>query len=756
MKKFYSFFLLLLLTANCNYAISQENTYQQANNDSKDCHTVGLTLSGGGARGMAHIGVLHIIDSLGINIDFISGTSMGAIIGGMYAAGYNAKEIEEFFLGVDWDYLFSSRLNINYLHPVLREHSGKHIVSFPIERWRIHMPTGAIEGQQLWNALGEIFFPVHLITDFAELDIPFSCVATDVETGEAIIMKDGNLVSALRASMAIPSVFTTVDRDGKTLIDGGAADNFPVTVAKEMGADLIIGVNVSHGLRSFEELRTPLDIIYQMGFFHNAKSFLHNKELTDVFIEPDLTNYSSSAFYDGLNIIEQGKIAARKNLDTFLEIKNTQCEKSAVKKRQVKDFNIVVNAIQFEGLKAINEAFVRRLIDIKEGDTITAGTVSSNINQLSATGYFDRVTYSIKQDEQTSKNTIVFKFEEIPNSRLSAAFHYRSFSGVGLTGEISNNRIFVHNLSGYTRVLLGETPELKAGLNYFVDHKQEWWIGLETHLSYHVFPVYFNFRKNAEYSQTYWNTEFFIGRLTGGNSYLRSGIAYSSHSYYPEMFYNEYLKGSLRSYMLPVVWRYNSYNRPAFPSSGQEVEVKSTFYFNQQNNLKHYNADGELIVEADTDLLTQNDFFQFFARWEKLIPFNTRYVAFLNTQGAYSFSSEKDFINMYNLGGTIPFLNKQMPFIGLNEYGVMSKSIFSAGTGLRVSLLNDFFFSGAVNAAVFDVDFLQLNKLTMENIVFGAGVNVGYLSAVGPLELTVAYSPQTSKVLAYLNLGWPF
>ena len=195
----------------------------------------GLTLSGGGAKGLAHIGVLHILDSLGIEVKCISGTSMGSIIGGMYAAGYSAREIEEFATTIDWEILFSPRPAIDYLPPQDRGRAGKSIIELAVDGKKIKLPTGAIEGQQLWNTLNEIFLPVYRITDFEQLPIPFACVATNVETGMPVVMKSGNLSGAIRASMAIPSVFTAVNRDNLKLIDGGVVKNFPVSVAKDLG-----------------------------------------------------------------------------------------------------------------------------------------------------------------------------------------------------------------------------------------------------------------------------------------------------------------------------------------------------------------------------------------------------------------------------------------------------------------------------------------------------------------------------------------
>jgi NTE family protein len=222
--------------------------------------SIGLTLSGGGAKGFAHIGVLQVIDSLGLRVDYISGTSIGAVVGAMYAVGYSAKEIEEIAMSADWRAVFGMRPVLDYVHINNRRRSGRNMVEFPLKRTGIQFRTGFIQGQQLWSLLEKLFFHVRSTDDFNDFLIPFACVATNVETGEEVVINKGDIVSALRASMAMPaSISQPVTRDDKVLFDGGMVNNFPVDVVKEMGADYVIGVYVSDGLRSADQLRTPME-----------------------------------------------------------------------------------------------------------------------------------------------------------------------------------------------------------------------------------------------------------------------------------------------------------------------------------------------------------------------------------------------------------------------------------------------------------------------------------------------------------------
>jgi NTE family protein len=336
------FFLIVLIWPVAGYSVFQDGNKSMP-------PKIGLTLSGGGAKGLAHVGVLHIIDSLGIKIDYVTGTSMGSIVGGMYAAGYTASELEEIALTLDWPSLFSSRASLRYTHPGKREEFGRYIAELPIENGSIKLPSGAIEGQQMWNVLSDFFFNVRNISDFNDFPIPFACVATDVLTGDTVVLNSGDIVAAIRASISIPSVFTTIEIDNRQLVDGGVVMNFPVVVAKDMGADFIIGVNVSRGPIENRKLETPLDIIYQMGTYLDARNFQKNKELTDIYLEPDLEEYTAASFNNPREIIERGKQIARKNIDKFLELKDVSTDKRPAAKfagRQ-DDQKIIIDSIRF-------------------------------------------------------------------------------------------------------------------------------------------------------------------------------------------------------------------------------------------------------------------------------------------------------------------------------------------------------------------------------------------------------------------------
>ena len=234
----------------------------------RDRPKIGLALSGGGARGGAHVGVLEALEEMKIPIDYIAGTSMGSIVGGFYAAGYSADEIRQLMMEVDWEAAFTDRPARRNQTMRKKELDAEFLVPFRIgfNKGSIQLPLGVIEGQHLDQIFHRILLPVQEIRDFDQLQIPFRAVATDLVTGQEVVLSAGSLPDALRASMSVPGVFAPVKLDGRLLVDGGMANNLPVSVVREMGADIVIAVDISSPLLKEEQLKSVLSVT-ERGIF---------------------------------------------------------------------------------------------------------------------------------------------------------------------------------------------------------------------------------------------------------------------------------------------------------------------------------------------------------------------------------------------------------------------------------------------------------------------------------------------------------
>lgn len=281
---------------------------------------IGVTLSGGGAKGLAHIGILKAIDSAGLNVDYLTGTSMGSIIGSLYSIGYSAEELEKMARKVDWSEMLSNQSSLRGIVMEEKEEYSKYAVELPWENNGFKLPSGVVEGEELWLKFAELFFPVYNIKDFSKFSIPFKCISTDVETGEAVVLDTGEVTTAVRSSMAIPSLFTAIEHDGKRLIDGGVVRNFPVRDVKEMGADFIIGSRASLGLQPKEKVTNALQILLQIVFFNEAATSRDDINLCDIYIPMPLEDYSAASFGRADEIVNIGLDEGRKLYPQFKRI----------------------------------------------------------------------------------------------------------------------------------------------------------------------------------------------------------------------------------------------------------------------------------------------------------------------------------------------------------------------------------------------------------------------------------------------------
>jgi len=220
--------------------------------DSTDARdpVIGLALSGGSAKGLAHVGVLKVLEEVDLVPDIITGTSMGAIIGGLYAAGYDAEALEEVAASLDWDRVFSNVAERRHQAAEERFLVQPRALTLPMQGRQVGLPEGLINGQHIQSALAKLTHGVQGVSDFRDLQIPFAAMAADLQTGEPVLLNSGNLAYALRASMSIPSVFTPVEVDGRWLVDGGTLRNLPVDEAYAMGADIVISVSMCWSKRS--------------------------------------------------------------------------------------------------------------------------------------------------------------------------------------------------------------------------------------------------------------------------------------------------------------------------------------------------------------------------------------------------------------------------------------------------------------------------------------------------------------------------
>src|SRR5690606_35885168 len=362
---------------------------------------VGLVLSGGGAKGLAHIGVLKVLEEEGVQVDYIGGTSMGAMIGGLYAVGYTANQLDSIFRVTDFDKIVQDNLTRKVTSFYEKENDEKYALTLPFQKMKFVIPIAFSKGQNTFNLFNQLIYDFRSVTDFSKLPIPFLCVATDAETGEEILLNKGNLARAIVASGAFPSLFSPVLIDGRYLIDGGIVNNYPIERVKEMGADIIIGIDVQTDLMDREQLTSATKMIMQIINFQMLQTMNNKKQATDIYIRPDITNFNVVSFGDGTKIVQNGIMAAEPFREQFRQIALLQ-EKDKQEKRTIKNELCLKNisSVDVKGTKSYSRAYVMGKLRFKPNEKTSFVEFNEGINRLSATQNFQSIGYHFEKDDE--------------------------------------------------------------------------------------------------------------------------------------------------------------------------------------------------------------------------------------------------------------------------------------------------------------------------------------------------------------------
>ncbi|MHB8788567.1 MAG: patatin-like phospholipase family protein [Desulfobulbaceae bacterium] len=369
---------------------------------------IGLVLGGGGAKGSAHIGVLKVLEELRIPVDYITGTSMGAIVGSLYASGLSPAKIEEILTTVDWDDLFSGDPNRQDIDFWRKREDFLYLtpLQLGVRGTKIVLPKGLVKDQKINVLFETIMLHTESITDFDQLPIPFRAVASDVETGEMVVMKSGHLADAARASMSVPGAFPPVELDGRLLIDGGIVRNVPVDIVREMGAEVVICVDVSKPMLKREQLEDPIAIMNQMldiMMRKNVQEQIATLGPEDVYINPDLGDLESGDFNRGAEGCRMGEEAARKSIDSLRRYSVQDADYAAFLAKQrretVEEVKIASVQVEVEGKSKISNEGVEDRLNVQAGDTVDIETLKKEAGYVYGMGDFERVDMQVRRQE---------------------------------------------------------------------------------------------------------------------------------------------------------------------------------------------------------------------------------------------------------------------------------------------------------------------------------------------------------------------
>ncbi len=745
--------------------------------------TVALVLSGGGAKGAAHIGVIKYIESLGIPVDMVLGTSMGGLIGGLYALGYTTEEMDSLVRNMDWKWIFSDNLSREYISYTDVRYKEKYLLSIPFyyekdyykmklaDDYRfddIHkheilhigadnesgtdllknnfigsLPSGYIYGQNVSNMISSLTIGYQDSISFRNLPVPFACVAADMVSGKAKIWHGGKINDAMRSTMSIPGIFTPVRVDGMVLVDGGLRDNYPTALARDMGADIIIGVDLSQARRSYVQVNNIGDILGQGIDMLSREVFDRNVDIPDVKIRPDLKEYNMMSFNPVAidTIIARGYMAAASKDSLLREVAaKTVGKYSVVRKPKAYDFHadsLVIADVDIHGVLPREKALLMDRLKLKFGQKISRNDLDHIVAQIYGTQAYDVVTYELLGSEEPFKLVLNCKKGPVHQFGLGVRADTEEIVSVLL-----NLGLNAHRLSGHTFDFTGKisaNPYLEFDWSYDVPKIPT--VNASLSVRWTDMDV-LNFNEN-HLNLSFLNAtqEVYMSNIKWKRFDIKAGLRndiFNIRNIMSAEILGDYDFSQLSNDFVSLFMdaRTYTFDDGYFPRKGVSAGLSYAWTFagfpHDFNNFHTVQVDAKCVL----------GFGEVFA----FIPsVNARFLMGKDIPVAY-FNA---------VGGSLAgrYVDQQLPFMGITRLSAMKNILTLFRTDFRFRLDKNHYLTAVVNYAR-DCD--RFKDYTVGLGYFGAGLEYSFDTIFGPLSANVHWSNLTKKFGVYLSAGYNF
>ena len=724
--------LLCLLLLFPSILIAAENTRPK----------VGLVLSGGAARGLAHIGVLKALEEQGVKIDAIAGTSMGAVIGGLYASGYKVEELEQLARSIDWQQALSDappRKDIPFRRKQDdRDFLVKQKISFR-DDGSLGLPLGVIQGQNLALLLERLLAHTSDTRDFDKLPIPFRAVATDIASGEKVVFSRGHLPQVIRASMSIPAVFAPVELDGRLLVDGGMVDNIPLDIVRQMGVDMAIVVDIGTPLRNRKQLGTVVDVLNQsitLMTRRNSEEQLAALQRDDILIQPPLASISATDFGRAEEMMEAGYRATRILDQRLLALRPPEGSGSELAAaRSAEQRTPVITAIRVENDSKVSNDVIRYYIRQPVGQPLDLDRLQTDMGTLYGLDYFDRVQYRVVH--KGKDNTLVINARgrtggtDYLRLGLNLSDDMRGDSAFNLGASYRVNGINRLGAEWLTRAQIGDVQELYSEFYQPLDVGSRYFVAPYLRLGSQNVEATLENDPIAEYRLERYGYGFNIGRQIGTSGEVRLGAGQAWGKAQVRIGEQELPEVSLREGFYELKYSFDSFDNVYFPHSGEDVRLT--------------------LMQFEPDLGSENRYRQWDLQIDKALSSGP---------------------NTWVLGGRYGRT--------LEDADVVTSSLIMGGprqlsgfrqnslSGQNLSLMRVVYYRRLTPQAYLPLDFplylggsLERGRVWNNDNEFDSGyinaasIFLGFDTPLGPLSFSYGFNTEDQKAV-YLNLGQTF
>ena len=727
----YFFGLVTLILFGFNTFAQIDSTLQSSN------LKVGLVLSGGGAKAMAHLGLLRIMDEEGLQPDYIAGTSMGAVLGAMYAMGYSATEIQLKMYQIHWADVMTNdrpRRSLSFLD---KQTEDRYALSFPISKGKILLPDGINYGHHILNELDRLSVGFHDVTDLSQLQIPFICIATNLETGEGVVLDKGYLPDVLRATSSFPTLFSPHEIDNKVLVDGGLVSNLPFFLLDGKGMDVLIGSDVQTILYTREDLNSVLRIMEQLSSFVNAENYRSDTAKADFLVRTEVPGAGISSFELMDSIIRQGYRAAEKYRPRIKELARLKGLSAATSKpMQTSSDTILIGKIVLPKSDLSSHNYLKSKLGIEEGSRVSLEDIKRGIDRIWGSQLFRTVDYSLLPIDSNSYS-LNLRLDELNYlTHIRLGIHYDDDFQTAVLLNYTHRNLLLKNSKLSLDAAVGVNPRFWASYTFdrefiptvrlsFRSHRFKSKIYVNQDLADE--KVYLDFSGEFAVESAIYNRFLLSAGLQLENIDINntrsSGLSAESNNNYLNYF------GTLKLDLL---------DKAIFPTTG----VLFNGSYRVITKPETYTLDLELSSVLDL-------------RYRQAIPLKRNHT--LEVKGVLMNTLGPDLDYAYNqfLGGLGEnYINYMVPFVGYRFQELVGRNTIIAGMDYNWQFLRNHYLIGKANFATIEATFDKL--FNSDVLLDGYGLSYAYLSPLGPLQLTVMGSTNHANIYTYVNLGFWF
>lgn len=702
---------------------------------------IGLVLSGGAARGLAHIGVLKALEEQGVRIDAIAGTSMGAVVGGLYASGYSIAELEKLATTLDWQQALSDappRKDVPFRRKQDdRDFLVKQKLSFR-DDGSLGLPLGVIQGQNLALLLESKLAHTADIRDFDKLPIPFRAVATDITSGEKVVFRRGHLPQVIRASMSIPAVFAPVELDGRLLVDGGMTDNIPVDVVREMGVDLAIVVDIGTPLRNRKQLATVVDVLNQsitLMTRRNSEEQLASLRREDILVQPPLAAFGVTDFGRAQDMIDAGYRATRGLDPRLAALRQPEGDANLAMARSPRQRTPMITAIKVENDSKVSDDVIRYYIRQPIGEPLDLGRLQTDMGTLYGLDYFDQVQYRVVHKGED--NTLVINARgrrggtDYLRLGLNLSDDLRGDSAFNLGASYRVNGINRLGAEWLTRAQIGDQQELYSEFYQPLDVGSRYFIAPYLDLGSQNVEATLDNDPVAEYRLERYGFGLNVGRQIGTYGEVRLGVGKAWGNAEVRIGDQDLPKVSFNEGFYELKYSFDTFDNVYFPHSGEDI--------------------GLTVRKYDKSLDSDQDYRQWLVNLDKAISSGANTLVLGGRYGRTLDDAE--------------VVTSSFVFGGARQLSGFRQDSIS---GQNMSLLRMVYYRRLTPRAYLPLDFplylggsLERGRAWNNDNEFDSGyinaasIFLGLETPLGPLNLSYGVNDADEKAV-YLNLGHTF